>query len=224
MKCSIIVPAFNEEKRIANCLNELFSCLPENYEIIVATDGCTDRTVEIAKEFPVKIATHYCRLGKGGGILNALLLVDSDNIMICDVDLSMRPIYIEKMVVELENADLVVGKRLMTNYPLHRCMLSQGFNLLFRLLFRIDVSDTQCGFKAVRTPVLKELASELHVKGFAFDAELIAKAHRSGFKVKEFLVEWQYKPGSKVNVVWQVFFMAKDLLKVWWEKCKTTES
>jgi len=149
MKCSIIVPAYNEEDRIADCLDQLLSSLPKNYEIIVAADGCTDRTVEISKQFPVKIATYHRPLGKGGGIMNALRFAEGETIVLCDVDLSVSPSQIPFLVKELQNADLVITRRIAYGYPLHRRFLSRIFNMLFRFLFRIDVCDTQCGFKAV---------------------------------------------------------------------------
>lgn len=203
MKYSVVLPAYNEEKRIADCLNILLSTLPENCQVIVAADGCTDKTVEYAKNYPVQIVACSERLGKGGGILNAAKNVETSNIVFCDVDLSVSPRNIPEIAKQLDTADFVVGIRQMTGYPLHRRVLSLGFNLLFRLLFRINIQDTQCGFKAVKKHVLTSLG--LKVTGYGFDVELIVKAHRQGCRIREFPVEWHYKEGSKVNVARQVF-------------------
>ncbi len=82
MKISLIVPVHNEEERIYDCLDQLFRSLPDDYEIIVSADGCTDRTIEAAKHFEVKVATFHEKLGKGGGILNALRVADGEVIVI----------------------------------------------------------------------------------------------------------------------------------------------
>lgn len=203
--CSIIVPTYNEEKRIRQCLTTLLSTLPEDYEIIVAVDGCTDKTIEIAKDFPVKIATHPKRLGKGGGILNAMKHTEGDTVMLCDVDLSVSPTAIPRIVSKLGSSDLVICFRQMINYPLHRRILSLGFNLLFRLLFRIPIRDTQSGFKAVKKQVMQKIGQTLKTKGFTFDVELIVKTHKMGYQITEVPVTWHYQKGSKVNVLQQCF-------------------
>jgi hypothetical protein len=226
MKCSVIVPAFNEENRIADCLSELLSCLPEDYKIIVAADGCTDRTVEIAKQFPVKIATFSERLGKGGGILNALEMAEGEAILIMDADLSVLPNQIPKIVKELENVDIVLGSRnleeskILVKAPFHRKLLGKAFNWLFRRLFGIKLFDTQCGFKAIKEKVLEDLENDLCIEGFAFDVDLVVKANKKGYKIKEIPIEWSYKKGSKVNALRQVYTMGKDLLMIWLETKK----
>ena len=203
MNCSVILPAYNEEKRIENCLNTLVSILPRACEVVVAADGCTDKTVTLARHFPVRIVSCSERLGKGGGILNAAKTAENSNIVFCDVDLSVHPRNIPEIAKMLKTADLVVGIRQVTGYPLHRRILSLGFNLIFRLMFHIPIRDTQCGFKAVKKNVLTNLG--LQVTGYGFDVELIVKAHRQGYRISEFPVEWHYQEGSKVNVVRQVF-------------------
>ena len=203
MNCSVILPAYNEEKRIENCLNTLVSILPRACEVVVAADGCTDKTVTLARHFPVRIVSCSERLGKGGGILNAAKTAENNNIVFCDVDLSVHPRNIPEIAKMLKTADLVVGIRQVTGYPLHRRILSLGFNLIFRLMFHIPIRDTQCGFKAVKKNVLTNLG--LQVTGYGFDVELIVKAHRQGYRISEFPVEWHYQEGSKVNVVRQVF-------------------
>jgi len=203
MNCSVILPAYNEEKRIENCLNTLVSILPRACEVVVAADGCTDKTVTLARHFPVRIVSCSERLGKGGGILNAAKTAENNNIVFCDVDLPVHPRNIPEIAKMLKTADLVVGIRQVTGYPLHRRILSLGFNLIFRLMFHIPIRDTQCGFKAVKKNVLTNLG--LQVTGYGFDVELIVKAHRQGYRISEFPVEWHYQEGSKVNVVRQVF-------------------
>ncbi len=221
MKTSLIIPVHNEENRIYDCLDQLLRSLPRDYEIIVSADGCTDRTVETAKNFPVKLATFHERLGKGGGILNALRLAEGDAIVITDVDLSASPSQIPKVAKALENADIVLGSRslkgseIKVRPPIHRIFLGKAFNWLFRRFFKIRIFDTQCGFKAVRREVLEDLSNDLNVEGFAFDVDLIVKARKKGYRILELPIKWSYKKGSKVDSLRQVVAMGRDLLMVW---------
>lgn len=226
VKVSIIVPVNNEENRIYDCLNQLTLSLPEDYEIIVAADGCTDRTVEVAKLFPVKVVTFHERLGKGGGILNGVRLAEGEAIIITDVDLSVSPDDIPNLVSALKGSDIVLGSRNLDDSviklkpPLYRVFLGRAFNWIFRRMFSIEVFDTQCGFKAVKKKVFQELSNDLNVDGFAFDANLIVKAHKKGFRIVEVPVVWSYKKGSKVNSLHQIYAMGKDLFMVWLETKK----
>ena len=221
MKVSIVIPVNNEENRIYDCLSQLTLSIPEDYEIIVTADGCTDRTVEMAKLFPVKIVTFHERLGKGGGILNAIRFAEGEAIVITDVDLSVSPSDIPNLVNALRDSDIVLGSRNLENSiielkpPLHRVFLGRAFNWIFRRLFNIRVFDTQCGFKAVRKEVFQHLSNDLNVDGYAFDADLIVKAYKKGFRIVEVPIVWSYKKGSRVNSLHQIYAMGRDLLMVW---------
>jgi 2-polyprenyl-3-methyl-5-hydroxy-6-metoxy-1,4-benzoquinol methylase len=226
VKASIVIPAYNEENRIYDCLSQLTLSIPEDSEIIVSADGCTDRTVEIAKLFPVKIVTFHERLGKGGGILNAIRSAEGEAIVITDVDLSVSPSEISNLVNALRDSDIVLGSRNLEDSmikikpPFHRIFLGRAFNWLFRKLFNIQVFDTQCGFKAVRREVIQDLSNDLNVDGFAFDANLVVKAHKKGFRIVEVPIVWSYKKGSRVNSLYQMYAMGRDLLMVWLETKK----
>ncbi len=226
MQASIVIPVNNEENRIHDCLSQLTRSIPEDYEIIVTADGCTDRTVEIAKLFPVKIVTFCERLGKGGGILNAIRYAKGEAIVITDVDLSVSPNNIPNLVNALRGSDVVLGSRNLAGSvikikpPLHRVFLGRAFNWIFRRLFNIRVFDTQCGFKAVRREVFKDLSNDLNVDGFAFDAALVVKAHKKGFQIVEIPIVWSYKKGSRVNSLQQIYAMGRDLLMIWLETKK----
>jgi glycosyltransferase involved in cell wall biosynthesis len=223
---TIIIPAYNEEARIGQCLKKLCEVKRTDWEIIVSADGCSDRTIEIAKEYPVKIACFPERLGKGGGILHALEFARGESIVFLDADLSVPPKEIPCLLDKLDSYDIVIGSRnlkgsrIPVQPPAYRKVLGKGFNWLFRILFRIDLRDTQCGFKAVKKQVLEDLVDDLHTDGFAFDVDLIAKAHRRGYKIAEIPTEWSYKDGSKMDVFRQIYLMGKDLMTIWLETNK----
>jgi ubiquinone/menaquinone biosynthesis C-methylase UbiE len=237
IRISALVPVWNEERRLAASLEILLHHFSDQEkdgsEIVICADGCTDGTLNVAKEyaekFPqIKIADWPERLGKGGGILNGLRFAGGDITVITDVDLSAPMEQLPKLVSQVASgkADLIIGSRNLAQSiitekpPIHRKVLGKGFNLLFRLLFAEDFHDTQCGLKVVRTRVLRDLAEDLTVEGYAFDIDLIVKALRKGYKVVEVPVVWGYHKGSKVGALHQMFKMAHDLILVWLENKK----
>ena len=240
MKLSIILPTYNEESRIRNALDtliEYLSGLEHHYEIIVSADGSTDNTERITSEYTQKhgniiLVSFPERLGKGGGILNASRVASGDLLIIMDVDMAIPPSEIPKTieVMERENADLVIGSRnlpksnILVSPPFYRKFLGKAFNFLFRLLLRVPLHDTQCGYKAIRKSVLDRLERDLNIEGFAYDIDLAVKVQRHGYKIIEMPVTWSHREGSKINVIKQTIEMGRDLLIVWLEGMKRETS
>jgi glycosyltransferase involved in cell wall biosynthesis len=237
VKISIMIPVWNEEARLSTCMTRLLDYIlregDTDWEIVICVDGCTDRTLSIANEYAqrhsqVRVAYWPNRLGKGGGILHGLKIAKGDVIVITDVDLSASPDQILKLVslINSGTADLAIGSRYMPESiitdkpPKHRRFLGRGFNFLFRSLFDVDLHDTQCGFKAIRANIFKDLSDKLNVKGYAFDIDLIVKALKMGCKVVEVPITWGYQKGSKVNYFLESFRMARSLLMVWYQNRK----
>ncbi|UCD73506.1 MAG: glycosyltransferase family 2 protein [Candidatus Bathyarchaeota archaeon] len=231
-KLSIIIPVHNEEKRLPNCLDCLLKFYDETMEaeIIVSEDGSIDDTFKIAEEYAsrnvcVKVVHSEERLGKGGGIINGMQEAVGNLVVFMDVDLSTKPDQISRLEKAIiEGADLAVGSRSLPQSTITqsrsftRKILAEGFNWLFRLFFQIQIRDTQCGFKMMKNEVSKELMDKIEIKGFAFDVDLIVKAHDSGYKIREVPIIWSPVSGSKIRVNKQVLEMARDLLKIWWHR------
>jgi glycosyltransferase involved in cell wall biosynthesis len=233
MKVSVILPSYNEEARLPNALDKLiayFSTTDLPYEIMVSADGCTDQTEKIASRYAaenqnITLVSFPERLGKGGGILNAAGFATGDILIMMDVDLSVPPEQILPTIrkMEEEKADIIYGSRnlpesnILVESPLHRKLLGKTFNFLFRLLFGIDLHDTQCGFKAIKKEVLASLQNDLNIKGFAYDIDLAVEANRHGYKIVEMPVTWSHGAGSKVSALKQAIEMGHDLLTVWLE-------
>jgi len=233
LKLSIILPSYNEEKRLPQALDDLidfFSQSDYEYEIIVSADGSTDDTEQIASEYAgkfenIKLVTFPERLGKGGGIINASRVATGDVLFTFDADLSVPPEQIRSTlkIMDEEEADIIYGSRnlpgsiIVDSPPWYRKILGKIFNFLFRLLFRIKLHDTQCGYKAIRTKTLDSLQRYLNIEGYAFDIDLAVKAIKHGYKIVEIPVTWRHGEGSKINVLRQTFVMGRDLLIVWFE-------
>jgi len=230
MKISIIIPVWNEERRISSCLDALVPLTrsKEIFEIVVSADGCTDRTVEIvqrySKKYPfIKLISFEERLGKGGGIINATKIAEGDAYLLSDVDLSVPSEEFSHLINTYlkTRADLVYGSRYLPNSkfirkpPMLRILFGRGLNILFRILFRSNIRDTQCGFKIIKKEVIKKLGNEIYIKGFAFDLNLTIQSLKHGFTIVEVPIRWDYKEGSRLNIIKQPLFMGRDLILLW---------
>jgi glycosyltransferase involved in cell wall biosynthesis len=213
MKISLIIPAYNEARRIGDTLNDYYNAFRDelvDFEIIVEMDGCTDNTGEIVKEYGkgfanIRTIESEQRLGKGGGIKKGFLTAKGEIIGFTDADNSTQTKEFIKLIraLELNGADIVVGNRYsgVNSIPLVRKVFSRGFNLLVKLLFGLHMRDTQCGAKAFRRGAVKELLSHLVIDDFTFDVNFLYAAKKQGFTIKEVDIEWEYREGSKVNLL-----------------------
>ncbi|ADT83862.1 dolichyl-phosphate beta-glucosyltransferase [Thermococcus barophilus] len=230
MKFSLIIPAYNEEKRILRTLNEYYAALKatfnEDFEIIIEMDGCTDRTPQVVRNFAqdkenVKILEFPKRLGKGGGLLQAFKVAKGEIIGFTDADGSTpAKEYIRLIRTINKGYDVIIGSRWLPEskvtipQPLIRRILSRGFNLLVRLLFNLNIRDTQCGAKVFRREVIESAIPYIKIGGFAFDVELLYIAKTMGFKIKEEPIEWHNEKESKLNLKSVVPRMFIDIIKL----------
>jgi glycosyltransferase involved in cell wall biosynthesis len=198
---SLIIPAYNEEKRILPRIQNMlryFDGALEDYELLIIADGCTDKTPTVVSEYwnnnsKVKLLSFPERLGKGGAIIEGIKRAEGDTIVITDADDSVSPQELLKLVRDAEGWDVVIGSRYMrdsrqpTREPFLRYFLGRSFNALVKLMFwRLrGIADTQCGAKVLKRYVADKILEDLSITGFAVDVNLIYSAMRRGFKVKE---------------------------------------
>ena len=228
---SIIIPVYNEEKRITKCLDRVLDFCRQkqyNFEIIVAEDGSSDNTIQIIQEFQkkneiIKLISFKKRIGKGAAIANAVLKAEKKYVGYMDVDLSADPSEFERFFEEIKNYDVIIGSRLIRDNltpikrPFYRTIFSILYSKFFRFLFDIPIYDTQCGFKLFRRDIVNKLFSGLHITGFAFDSEVIVKSYILGLRLKEIPIIWNHDNASKINIIKQVREMSRDLLSIWYE-------
>jgi glycosyltransferase involved in cell wall biosynthesis len=205
---SIIIPAYNEEKRIIERLETLVNFFHKNMgnpEIIVITDGCTDKTHFLVSEFSkkhpqVKLLNFSKRLGKGGAIIEGLRRAEGNIIVITDADNSVAPAELYKLITESKNYDVVICSRysngacLLIKEPFNRFILGRAFNALVKLMFwrMSKIYDTQCGAKVVKRYVISKILPDLFITGFTFDVNLIYSSLRHGFTVKEVGITYKH--------------------------------
>lgn len=221
---SVIVPCYNEEKRIARALDALFAYLPHHFpswEIIAVDDGSTDNTWNILSTYKRHFA-HFIPLrvdhkGKGRAVRVGMLTAFGEHRLFVDADLSTPLTEIPPALEWLHNYDIAIGSREIDRSKVKatfkRRIMGRIFNILISDLTP-GIKDTQCGFKVFRDNVAEELFNLQKVDGWAFDVELLYLAKALGCRVKEFPVAWTHDEGSKVRAVSASFEMIRDVLDI----------
>lgn len=207
MKFSIVVPAYNEEQRVGRFLSDLMDYLKDRsgVEVIVVDDGSTDRTVSVVKEFKdIRIVSYPKNKGKGFAVKKGILAARGEKIIFMDADGATPPDEIPKMLKELDEYDVCIGKRtskesnIIKWQPTHRVLFSKVFNSFVSLIFNLHLKDLLCGFKGFKKEVGKKLAKDLKSSGWDFDVELLVRARNRGYSIKEIPITWQDQSKSKL--------------------------
>ena len=224
---SIVIPAYNEENRLPNTLEQLFRFLekqPFASEIIVVENGSSDQTFEIAQQFAngqknVHVL-HNEQRGKGRAIQRGVVAASGEYIFLCDADLSMPVEEIRKFIpLQLEKFDIAIASReapgsVRYNEPYYRHFTGRVFNTLIRLLVLPGLQDTQCGFKCIRAQVARDIFPYQTLTGWAFDVELLYIARHHGYQIVEIPIHWYFNADSKISVFRDSLRMFLDLLRI----------
>jgi uncharacterized membrane protein YbhN (UPF0104 family) len=230
---SVVLPAYNEEETLAETveitLDRLASFLPDgSFEVIVAEDGCDDRTPEIADELAaqheaVRHIHSNERLGRGGALEDAFERAHGETLVYFDTDLATDMRHLEELVESVRSGeyDVATGSRWLpdseADRPAKRGVPSLGYNSLVRLFLRSRLQDHQCGFKAFDRDVLFALLDDVEDEHWFWDTEVLVRAQRAGYRVREFPVDWTPKGDSKVDLVRDVFGMGSQIVRTWWQ-------
>jgi dolichyl-phosphate beta-glucosyltransferase len=227
---SVIIPAYNEERRLPKTLEEIDKYLNKQtyeYEILVVNDGSKDRTVEVAKSLlpkirNLKVTGYEINQGKGYAVRFGMLEAKGEYRLFTDADNSTSIDQIEKMWPYFkEGYDIVIGSRdikgavLDPPQPwLRQVLLGEGFKLYRKIIIGLwEIEDTQCGFKGFTKRAVEDIFPRCKINRFAFDPEFFVIAKKLGYKIKEIPIYWRNDPESKVKFKWMVN-MALDLFKI----------
>lgn len=224
---SIIIPAYNEENRLPNTLEQIFSFLSKqnySYEILVIENGSIDRTFEIAKDFTKQfenlIVIHEDKRGKGNAVKRGMLEAKGEYRFICDSDLSMPIEELNKFLPpQLNDFDIAIGSReakgaIRFNEPPYRHFGGRAINFLIQLLILPNLNDTQCGFKCFRAETTESLFRQQTLMGWSFDFEILYLARRKNLRIKEIPIHWYYDANSKVNAIRDALIMVADIFRI----------
>ncbi len=220
-KIDLIIPAYNEEKRIPPVLNEIVSFISSNglnWKIIVPVDG-SDGTEEIVKKFSLEynfiiLDRSQGRNGKGAAIKRSLKHLDSDFTILMDADNSIKFSTILEKIPLIETYDTIILSRYSkkNDIPFLRRILSRGFNMLVKAMTGIRVSDTQSGYKIFKTEKFIEAMRKVGTTNTFYDISLLYYIKRDGGKITESEAEYQHDDGSKFHPVGEVIGQGVSLL------------
>ena len=226
---SVIMPAYQEAQNLDSAVAETTAALQSQgleYEIIVVDDGSTDATYERALSLAkghkeLRVFGYDRNMGKGYALKYGFQFARGDVVVFLDADRDLPPYqltaYLDYM---LQNEkDIVIGSKRhplsRVHVPLTRKVLSMAYGMLLKILFNLNVSDTQVGLKVFRKEVLQQILPKVLVKKYAFDIEILANARKLGYSIAELPVELHSSLGSKVNFK-AVWFMFVDTLAVFY--------
>lgn len=218
---SIVIPAYNEEKRIGSTLeaySKYFEKLKKttkiNYEILIVINNTTDKTNEIVESYSNKNENiKYLNLIKGGkgyaiieGFKNALKR-KYDLIGFVDADMSTSPEAFYDLMVNMKKNDGIIGNRWASKSIISqkqsglRRLASRIFNFIVKSLFLMNYQDTQCGAKIFKRKVIEKIVDKILITQWAFDVNLLYLCKKYNFKVIEYPTTWQDKGDSKLRVM-----------------------
>ena len=213
----LLIPAYNEEKRIEPVLRDYAGYFRENYpgkfQIVAVLNGCRDNTLgvvqRVAADNPTISALEYRDpIGKGGAIIEGLKLASQAELIgYVDADGATPPHAFHELVKNIgPEVDCAIGSRWLPGAVLHmrqsghRRFASRVFHAIVQCLFWMGIRDTQCGAKVIKSEAIKKIYDNLRIADMAFDINLLFSLRKAGYRVLEVPTEWTDKAGSKVNL------------------------
>lgn len=210
---SVVIPAYNEEDSVGEtvtAVESVVSSVCPSHEIVVVDDGSDDRTRAALRTLAAAIETVGIVLrdenqGKGKAIRDGCLAASGEYVLVLDADGELEPSQIEAFLARTgrDGADVVIGSKRHPDsevaYPRRRRLLSEAYSRMVRILFGLQVTDTQVGMKLLRQDAVERIMPLILVDGYAFDVELLALARRYGFSVVEAPVTVDFEGDSGVD-------------------------
>jgi len=211
MQLSVIIPVYNEELTIGKIIERTKNALQQiglNYEIIVVDDHSYDKSLDAARKHGARLFSLKEHLGKGYVLRAGFVKVKGDIIVTIDSDGSHRPEEIQEVLMPVfENrADLVIGSRYLNHKPVAIRKLNafgvKVFNFLIDLLTGVAITDSQSGYRAMRSEVLKK--QKLYAREYEIESEMLIKTVKAGFRVAEVPISFEQRTfgRSGVDPVW----------------------
>jgi len=227
---SVVFPAYNEVDYLESAVEKVTQALNEftrSFEVIIAEDGSTDGTAEraeeLAQKYPYMQHIHgEQRLGRGTALNNAFKQSRGKVLVYMDLDLATDLKFLKPLIeaVAVEGFDFATGSRMMpeskVERTLRRSISSKSYNFLVRHMLGSKLRDHQCGFKAFRREPTLQLINEVGARHWFWDTEILVRAQRKGYTVKEIPVEWKSGRKTKVNLFKDSYNMGKQVVNLWW--------
>jgi len=228
---SIVIPAFNEARRIGGTLRRIAEYASgglRDWELIVVDDGSADDTAGAARasvdgDVPLRVLRNEPNRGKGYSFKVGALAARHPYVLLSDADLSTPIEELERLAEHASPRTAVIASRALSDsalevrQPLYRETMGKAFNLVVQGLLLPGIRDSQCGFKLLGREVVEAVVPMLTTDRFAFDVELLARALRHGFEVREVPVRWRNDERTRVHAIMDSASMLRDVLRIWWK-------
>lgn len=231
---SIVIPAYNEERRLPPTLDRILEHLKaegiSDCEILVVNDGSRDGTASVVRRYlaagaPVRLIENPGNRGKGYAVRNGMLQAAKDWVLITDADLSAPIEELSRLTdaVRVQEAAVAIGSRAIdrslvaVHQPAFREFSGRFFNIVMRMVTGLPFRDTQCGFKLFRRDAAQAIFSRQRIEGFGFDVEDLMIARVLGFKAIEVGVRWANVEGTKVSLSSGLRSFSDVLLVRWYQ-------
>jgi len=226
---SVVIPAYNENERIGPTLQAISSALKTrgvSYEIIVVSDGSTDETESIVRNYAnddsrIRLLSYSPNRGKGYAVRAGILEARAENVLFSDADLATPIEELEKLQeIAKSGYEVVIGSRALKDSviigwrPWYRELSGKVFNMLIRMLAVPGIRDTQCGFKYFKGGSAARIFSAARLDGFGFDVEALYLARKFGCRIAEIAVRWDNSPTTKVSVLKHTLPMLLEVIRV----------
>jgi glycosyltransferase involved in cell wall biosynthesis len=230
IELSIIIPAYNEELRLPKTLNRIHAHLDKHRissEVIVVDDGSRDGTVQFVEAqsaaWPaLRLLKNPGNRGKGYSVRHGMLEARGNVVLFSDADLSTPIEEADKLLAALATHDVAIGSRAMDRrlIEVHQSWAREWAGIIFngvvRVVLRLNIEDTQCGFKAFHRERSQIIFQQQRIERFGFDPELLFLAKRNGLTVAEVPVRWSNDPGTHLSLWDGVRAMFFEVAAVRW--------
>lgn len=232
---SLVIPAFNEERRLGETLRQAETYLAEHFpthEILIADDGSTDGTARIveaaARANPaIRWLGTPRNEGKGAAVRRGMLAAQHEIAAFTDADLSTPLEELPPAIEQLRDGyAIVIGSRAHPHARLEirqnpiREGMGKSFNRVVQLITRLPFPDTQCGFKVFTHAAARQIFPRTRIDGFAFDVEVLVIARELGLRVVDLPVHWRHAPHSRVNVFRHPLAMLLEVGCIHWHRAR----
>ncbi len=226
---SVVVPAYNEERRLPITLENVIPFLEacgRSFEVILVDDGSSDSTLAIMRDWAsrhpgILAISQQPNRGKGRALAEGVKASRGHLLLVSDTDFSTPITEMGKLEEALAaGADVAIGSRakrgsqVELSQPFYRVLMGKTFNLIVQALILPGIWDTQCGFKLFRGEVARDLFGRLTTDGFGYDVDILYRARRARCRVVEVPVRWINSPESKVSPVRSSLEMLRDIVRL----------
>lgn len=226
---SVIIPVFNDRASLERAIPrsiEVLSGITDVFELIIAEDGSSDGSAEYVRHYEtsdprVHLLHSDERLGRGKALNRAIRGAKGKIVCYYDVDLATDMQHLPELITAIRNGgDISTGSRLLPESDIVRTegreIASRGYNFLVRVMLGSRLFDHQCGFKGFNRERIIPVLPTIQSNHWFWDTELLVRAQRLGYNVKEFPVRWRAGKGTTVRMK-DVLEMGTAIIRLWWQ-------